>query len=328
MGLVDYSSSSDEETAPAARGLQEPRMPPLPPAFHDLYASTVRKSVVDDASLHQGRKRQNPHVAGHWPTHIYVECMYEFLFFSPCFNAHLVLTGSESGHPTVAQHDALDALVKETQRQIGHDVHLHSFLTSDLGTPLPLHISLSRPLSLPTSIKDEYVSRIQDGIRTSGIGSFSVRPAGLAWHKSPDSNRTFLVLRLVTADRHDHRHDEKDSPPLRSTTNPELMTLLARCNAVAALFGQPSLYQKQVGDAADGAFHISVGWTMASPDEATCLRVVQEFRDAQGGDHIRDWEIVVEGVKAKTGNVISHVPLSSRLKRPPSGQEAASLFSV
>lgn len=98
MALVDYSSSTAESDAdetrrrPAKRRKAGPgsgaaasstscssvasavAMPPLPATFHDLYASTVRQSVSDDPGLHQGRKRQTPHVPGNWPTHLYVEC--------------------------------------------------------------------------------------------------------------------------------------------------------------------------------------------------------------------------------------------------------------
>ncbi|KAG5923704.1 hypothetical protein E4U42_004855 [Claviceps africana] len=324
MRLVDYSSSSssEDDTPPASppckrrkggpepTGLQESTMPPLPPGFHDLYASTVRQSVVDDPALHQGRKRQNPHVVGNWPSHIYVEW-----------------------HPTAAQHDTLDALVRQMQLQIGEDTHLYSFLTSELGTPLPLHISLSRPLSLPGSIKDDYLSRIHDAICTSGIGRFSVKPAGLAWHKSPDSDRTFFVLRIVTATKAVPKQagDQKDSRSL--PTNPELTTLLAKCNAVAALFQQPPLYQQNAGnaadtaDSADTAFHISIGWTMGSPDHDACLMAVQKYSDAPFGS-IHDWEIAVEGIKAKIGNGISHIPLSRRFSGRKDGEETCSLFGI
>ncbi|QPG95155.1 hypothetical protein C2857_007741 [Epichloe festucae Fl1] len=314
MGLVDYSSSSGDEVLPDSppckrhkrkaepNGEQESTMPPLPATFHDLYASTVRQSVVDDPSLHQGRKRQNPHVVGHWPSHIYVEW-----------------------HPTTTQHDTLDALMKKTQTQIGGDIHLHNFLTSDLGTPLPLHISLSKPLSLPTSKKDDFFSKIQDAIYTSGVGRFSVKPAGLAWYRSPDSDRTFFVLRVITTRELSSQNTDDKKKPLRLSTNPELMAILVKCNKAAAHFGQPPLYQQSAGDAVDTAFHVSIGWTMGSPDEETCLMVLKNFRDAQFGQ-IRDWEIDVDGVKAKIGNIITHVPLSRRGDGQKGSEEPDSLF--
>ncbi|PHH63060.1 hypothetical protein CDD81_6305 [Ophiocordyceps australis] len=293
MALVDYSSSAESDnhhdeapkrkrrrrvgTPSPACGEYESAMPPLPAAFHDLYASTVRHSVVDDPSLHQGRKRQIPHIRGNWPSHIYIEW-----------------------HPTTKQHHVLCQLVDAVAAQLADGFKLHSLLTSDLSAPLPLHISLSRPMSLPGAEKEAFLAHLgqllqgsavpRRGQATSTTAAFTVRLTGLAWFPSPDSNRTFLVLRIASSDDAD--------------ANPELAALLTRCNTVAARFKQPPLYAKM--ERQDMCFHISVGWTLGRLEQGSDLATLTDkppFCDAL------DWRIEVAGVKAKMGNVVSHIPL-------------------
>ncbi|KAE9983251.1 hypothetical protein EG327_005553 [Venturia inaequalis] len=92
MPLVDYSSdeADDDETRqpshPPKRKRPSPHqgstslpqhpppaLPPLPPAFHDLYSTNTRTSTTDNPAWHGGRKRQIPHVQGNWPSHVYLE---------------------------------------------------------------------------------------------------------------------------------------------------------------------------------------------------------------------------------------------------------------
>lgn len=205
--------------------------------------------------------------------------------------------------------------MKQVEADVGPEVKLHSFLTSDLGAHLPLHISLSRPITFTTADKDEFLESIRVAIQAGGTGPFTVKPRGLAWWRSPDSERSFLILRVSST---------VGRPNAAVMPNPELSGLLTRCNGVVKRFGQPALYQQSSKDPVGNAFHVSIAWTLDRPDEEACLRAIEsfgkkEFREA------RAWDIDVAGVKVKIGNVVSHISLAGQGRDGSSSKE--SLFS-
>ncbi|CAK7234152.1 poly(U)-specific 3'-to-5' RNA exonuclease [Sporothrix bragantina] len=283
MGLVDYSSSDDEDNTEAKKTLPvkshaRETLPPLPRAFHDLYAATVRNATSDDPSLHQGRHRAIPHVAGQWPSHLYIEWF-----------------------PSTSEHAQLTRLLASLGDALGQDA-FHSFLTSDLGAPLPLHISLSRPFVLTTANKAGFLAHITASIASSGVARFGVAVTGLDWFRSPDSARAFLVLRAAV-------HDAQ-------TPNQPLVKLLQRCNEQVTAVGQPALYAKSGssddddGHGAASAFHVSVAWTLAADLAAwadTTQQVYEKWKLAS--DVKSPLHIPVESIKAKIGNMVTDIPL-------------------
>ncbi|OAA55229.1 putative protein family UPF0406 [Niveomyces insectorum RCEF 264] len=321
-GLVDYSSEEEEEKEEEEEEAEKPELkgtktvvpanqrpataatpaataalPPLPPAFHDLYAATVRASPVDAPSLHQGRTRAIPHVAGQWPSHLYIEWF-----------------------PTSAEHTRLTTLLASVRAALGNDKgttgpdnrRIHSLLASDLGAPLPLHVSLSRPFVLTTSAKDSFRAALVASIAEAHVAPFDLRFSGLCWYRSPDAARAFLVLRVAP------------------TAAPPLIALLRRCNALVAGAGQPALYSGGSGsgsvndaDVAATAFHVSIAWTLAVDTPTWAMATAHAYvawahdtDDISNGSssvNHRDGDGVpcvhVASIKAKIGNVVTDVPL-------------------
>ncbi|KAI5309679.1 poly(U)-specific 3'-to-5' RNA exonuclease, partial [Ascosphaera atra] len=167
MSLVAYSDSESEveeaeeiniprkkaRTENAASNRPKAQLPPLPPSFRDLYATNVKLSPHDDPSLHEGRKRIIPHVPGRWPTHIQLEW-----------------------YPNQQEMDLLGGLLEKasTVMSPGEDetkapVVIRSLLRNDLGVQLPLHISLSRSVSLTTENKDLFPQVMRQAIEKSNI---------------------------------------------------------------------------------------------------------------------------------------------------------------
>ncbi|KAI1392721.1 uncharacterized protein F4822DRAFT_391899 [Hypoxylon trugodes] len=359
MALVDYSSDSESEAgeAPPATTAKRQKtshdevssessaLPPLPASFHDLYASTVRVSTTDDPTLHQGRKRVNPHKVGNWPSHVYIEW-----------------------HPTPTQRTTLTSLLSLLQQNLASLlVDVTSLLTSDLGAPQPLHVSLSRPLALTTAQKDVFLERLETEIARCGGalggGSFDLVPRGLEWHRTRESERSFLVLRVGSArvvspygcpeggansatgsgSRRCSRGEgdaTAASPAVKQGQNPELAQLLQRCNTLAQEFGQPPLYAfnsnsgmnnaNKGNDGSEDAFHISIAWSHAAPSPEMRQRTEQVYTShstlatlpVSWKEEAQAIRVPVSGIKVKIGNVVTHVALPVRGKRGASDWDA------
>ncbi|KAI1425775.1 U6 snRNA phosphodiesterase Usb1 [Xylaria sp. FL1777] len=381
MALVDYSDSdeSEEVISPPTKKQKtsdshtaaitaKDVLPPLPSAFHDLYASTVRVSASDDPTMHQGRKRVNPHKVGHWPSHLYIE-------WHPTPPERATLTKLLSTLQSTLPSPPSSSSLSSPSSPPSNPQSITSFLTSDLGAPQPLHISLSRPIVLSTAQKAAFLSDLETSIRTSGIAPFEVRPLALQWHRTEESSRSFLVLRVgsrqpsatttitptTTLDKGKKQEDAGEEHAGQNTVkkqeeeeeeeeeaegegnssannnnnnnnnnnkntsaNPHLTPLLQRSNALVTAFGQPALYafagREGEAGSADDAFHVSIAWSPAPPsaevrrltdeafdgacDDGVGVGVGTTIRDAVRGMRVR-----VEGIKAKIGNVVTHVPL-------------------
>jgi hypothetical protein len=314
MALVDYSSgeSSDAEQDSRQTKRQKIALPPLPATFHDLYASSVRHSTTDDPTLHQGRTRQIPHVAGNWPSHLYIEW-----------------------HPSVSESGLLTAFITDLQHSLGDKARLSSFLVSDLGNPQPLHISLSRPFVLSTAEKDEFLGKITHAIEGCRVAPFSLQCRGVEWHRTEESSRSFLVLRVQTGSSRPatRSRTESDTSGGGVNPNPELTKLLKQCNSAVKAFGQQELYQWATDPSASGnvgdAFHISIAWCFEAPDENIRQQTENLFASASAGPAVKAIHIEVDGIKVKIGNVVSHIPLSLPGKgHRDKTQAAGSLFGI
>ncbi|CAI6280630.1 unnamed protein product [Periconia digitata] len=303
-------ASSPERKADAlgARSVKRKRsadLPPLPAAFHNLYSVNARISTSDDPSLHGGRKRAVPHVQGNWPSHVFLEWV-----------------------PSQPESQALRRLIDQVEASIKHDIDAKNkslqapdivpSLLSPLGTPLPLHISLSRTLQIKTDNREPFLDTLIASIRTSMVKPFSLRVSKLKWVPNFERNRWFLVLVL-------------QKPPQN-----ELNRLLDSCNQATCQTGHPGLY---VGGRGDGPmphntahnqsnsltgkscdntptngvdrtenFHVSVAWNLAEPD----ADLIQLVEDLDVSKYVATLQPAFDAVKVKIGNSVHDVNLGTR----------------
>ncbi|KAK8074872.1 hypothetical protein PG997_009535 [Apiospora hydei] len=172
--------------------------------------------------------------------------------------------------------------------------------------------------------KDDFLDAVRAALaRGPGIPAFSLRPTGLEWHRTAESARSFLVLRVesVTTTTTTTMREADAEEGAAKRKNRELTQLLRRCNGVVQSFGQPALYAFADGGGDDGskstmdvgdAFHISVAWSFEPPTPELVNLTRQVFESGKKSsyrDAMQDMQIRVDGVKAKIGNAVTHIAL-------------------
>ncbi|KAI5798968.1 U6 snRNA phosphodiesterase Usb1 [Geopyxis carbonaria] len=293
LPLVDYSDSDSDAAQPPAkiqkttsketRSVPLPKLPPLPSRFHELYVVPPRVGKEDDPSLHGGRKRSTPHVQGNWPTHVFVEW-----------------------HLTRAEFDSLDNFYTSAAKAAGgalaEPLQLESHLKSDLGSELPLHLSLSRPNVLRTEQREGFLETLKERYRKARVKPFTVEFTGFEWVGNYDSTRWFLVLKAAR----------------RSSDKLQLPRLLDLTNRTFAAFKQPALYTKN-GNVTTG-FHVSLAWSLTKPtaeiekNVRSVLAIKGDRVTLNGGS--TPIKMQVDNIKVKIGSTFHVVELGIPLDTP------------
>lgn len=341
MSLVTYSDSGDESDQtksitpdrhvylPSADGPKRKRShddqpgriskppPPLPTSLTSLYASNVRSSTYDSPTLHQGRKRQIPHVEGNWPSFVYLEWLPSVRHLAEL--EEVIACIAHEHNENDSPNDNTTAPQRHRSR-LQQQVSICSSLRSELGVRQPLHVSLSAPLILTTDNKDTFLENLTRDIESTSQTAFTTFPSTLKWVTNFDGTRHFLVVTL--------KRPKSDA----------LRTLLETCNRTASNMGLPQLYARNddhskvgvvskpqksgveqhveipVDDTVamdhdgniDEKFHISIAWCLEKVP--TNLTVLQELRKK-----LEDMEIMFDKVFIKIGNQVPSVSLQEPL---------------
>jgi hypothetical protein len=163
---------------------------------------------------------------------------------------------------------------------------------------------------LSSDEKDGFSRELEGTIRGSGLTAFNLECSRVEWHRTAESARSFLVLRVHRCQG--TRGDDGDDAGSEGNPNPELTDLLRGCNAVVTKHGQPGLYEwaeKDEGRRVGEAFHVSIAWSFAEPTEELVRVTEQVFGTPEVKKRMQELRVPVEGVKVKIGNVITHVAL-------------------
>lgn len=149
-------------------------------------------------------------------------------------------------------------------------------------------------------------------ITRGGIIPFEIMVCALNWHRSEESERTFLVLEVGLC-----------HPKNASRQPEELVVLLNTCNTLAKRYGQPLLYSDGNNlKLSSNPFHVSIGWTYSPINYAMTAAAVDAHKDF---DEVRRTRIQVSSIKVKIGNTVTNLPLLGTYKMEQNSSSTDSL---
>ncbi|GAA5906061.1 HVSL domain-containing protein [Sporobolomyces salmoneus] len=144
------------------------------PSLDDTFSDQPR--ATDSPALHEGRKRVQPHVAGQWAAHVYVD---------------LVLD------PTLRRvvGNAIEHVKTSPPSEKGY---IHSYFNSE-GDPgeeerSSLHVSLSRPLYLQTNQKADLRTAVAKV--AAEFKGFEARYSSFGMLENDEKTRRFLAIEI------------------------------------------------------------------------------------------------------------------------------------
>jgi len=227
--------------------------------------------------------------------------------------------------PTQAESDTLHSLIQHVRESLELQnakrvnrlpiPDIVPSLRSELGAPLPLHVSLSRTLQIKTEDRDAFLETLRLSLRRSAVCSFDCEFRNLKWVPNFHRNRWFLVLSI------------------KRPTHDELNHLLHACNEAAQISGHPGLYTGAEGDGPmedhdlndnlkrrkvdkiesrrldfSKYFHVTIAWNLMEPDtEWTAL--VEQLDTTR---FIQSPEAAFDTVKVRIGSAVHNITLSTR----------------
>jgi U6 snRNA phosphodiesterase len=193
-----------------------------------FYCSETRKEE-EERQKHQGRKRTFPHVAGNWPTSVFIPL-------------DLNLGGNMSGISECIQ-SIRSRLLEEFKGRGFIDAKGEKHVMQTIEDA-DLHISISRTFALREHEFGLFLEHLRKSLRDLNAPSFDIDFDEYEWYMSDDSSRSFVSLNV-------REGVDKNA----------VCALIAAVDDALEVVGKPKFYE-------DPKPHVSISWCLGGVVES------------------------------------------------------------